>query len=275
MFYKLGLLRHLSVAFQRIFELSNSPHASTTCGAPTKFNMYNRKTSAANSLAGSTIDGSMHSGNADSSVNGASVQGNNNSMHGGVYGGGGNTSVSGPGSGIMKAPLSLSSTLSLGPASGSKRSHRRLISDASDFSFTGKAQIATLLASECTLECRYLHCIANLFLKVSLSDAAVVVGMARESECMHSVMAVLQSPALRDYVSKVGYATRACSMATAVNNGNNATASANANASGSVHEKNKERDRPSLLNTNNHNHSSNHSYNSSTRDSTQQQHQQV
>ena len=117
MFYKLGLLKHLSVAFQRIFELSKSPHASTTCGAPTKFAMYNRKTSQANSLAGSTIDGSMHSGNADSSVNGAnSVQGNN-SIHGG---GGGNTGGSVPGSGVMKAPLSLSSTLSLGPNSGSK-----------------------------------------------------------------------------------------------------------------------------------------------------------
>lgn len=113
MFYKLGLLKHLSVAFQRIFELTKSPHASTTCGAPTKFSMFSRKTSQANSVAGSTIDGSMRSAN-------SSVQGNN-SIH---SGGGGNTSGSGsvPGSGVMKiAHLSLCSTLSVGPNSGSKR----------------------------------------------------------------------------------------------------------------------------------------------------------
>ena len=77
------------------------------------------------------------------------------------------------------------------------KGHRRKISDSSDFSFTGRAEIASLLASECTLECRYLHCIANVFLKFSRSEAAVAVGMAREPEVMHAIMVVLQLPALR------------------------------------------------------------------------------
>ena len=174
------------------------------------------------------------------------------------------------------------------PFTTGKKSHRRLVSDSSDFSFTGKAQIATLLASECTLECRYMHCIANLFLKFSLSDAAVVVGMARESECMHSVMAVLQSPALRDYISKVGCVSKTGTTATAASATSNSTGAtnsststpanaatnANTTATTSVHDKNKERERPSLLNTNHHN-NSNHS-NNSIRDTTHHhQHPQV
>ena len=97
-------------------------HFITSHHIPSHHIAFHRRTSQANSLAGSTIDGSMHSGNADSSVNGAnSVQGNN-SIHGGGGTGGGAGGGSVVGSGVMKAPLSLSSTLSGGPASGGMRS---------------------------------------------------------------------------------------------------------------------------------------------------------
>ena len=170
MFQKHGLLKYLSVAFQRIFEL----HRASTVGCNSPFKVagaYKRWPGGAPSAG---------AGSRPASTSGGSV-------NSGGEGGAGGTN----------APTSAAPTLGWAGSSsggGGGKGHRRFASDASDFSFTGRAEVASLLDSECTLECRYLNCIASVFLNFSRSEAAVAVGMAREAEVLNAIILVLQVP---------------------------------------------------------------------------------
>jgi hypothetical protein len=82
-------------------------------------------------------------------------------------------------------------------ASANRKGHRRHISGSSDKSQLSQADAFGQSSTACSIEMKYMNCIANIYLKFSRTDATASTHLASNTEAMHSIMIVLQDPKLR------------------------------------------------------------------------------